>query len=135
MELWNTLLQLVEVLGRVIVELLQLGLTYALLIAYFAWWLCAVNWQKAWPVLARGGWAPAVVLLIVAALAWSSISPAPCTCLGFVTVPNFWWQLGAVGLLAAAALFCGWLQGYYFGWTPPEISLEPPAHAQHHGHH
>ena len=39
---------------------------------------------------------------------------------------NFWWQLGEVSLLAAVTLLCGWLQGV-FGWTPAEISLEPPA--------
>jgi hypothetical protein len=53
-------------------------------------------------------------------------------------VPNFLWQLGAVGALAAIALFCGWLQGY-FGWTPEEVSVEPaPAahgHGHDHGHH
>ena len=83
---------------------------------------------------AGGAWAPAVLLLVVAALIWSRLAPGPCNCLGFVTVPNFWWQLGEVGLIAALTLFCGWLQGV-LGWTPREISLEPPAHAAVHEHH
>ena len=98
-----------------------------------AWWLWAVNWKRAWPVLAQGAWAPVVLLSVVAALAWSRIAPSPCNCLGFVTVPNFWWQLGSVSTLTAIALFCGWLQGY-FGWTPQESNLEPPPIAHEHGH-
>src|SRR5437763_1131546 len=80
----------------------------------------------AWPVLAEGAWVPVVLLMLVGALAWSRISPGPCTCLGFVTLPNFWWQLGAVGGLVALALFCGWLQGL-LGWAPEEVNLEPPS--------
>ncbi len=76
-----------------------------------AWWLWAVNWQRAWPVLARGGWAPALLLMALATLVWSRLAPGSCACLGFVTVPNVWWQLGGVCTLAALALFCGWLQG------------------------
>jgi hypothetical protein len=53
-----------------------------------------------------------------------------------MVLANFWWQLGAVGLIAGSALFCGWLQGY-FGWTPAEMELEPAVHAAEagHGHH
>jgi hypothetical protein len=137
MELWDTLVQLVTVLGRLLVELLQLGLHGALLIAWVAWWLLGVNWQKAWPVLRQGGWVPGVLLVFIAALAWSRIAPGPCECLGFVSVPNFWWQLGGVSLIAAVALFCGWLQGK-LGLTPADIEVEPPPshHAEHeHGHH
>jgi hypothetical protein len=98
-------------------------------------WLLAVNWKKLWPVLAQGGWAPALLLLLVSAFAWSRIDPGECHFLPLVTIPNFWWQLASVSALAAVALFCGWLQGQ-LGWAPPEISLEPPAHEHgHHGHH
>ena len=133
-ELCNTLLQLVYVLGKLAGEVLGLALAGSLLIAYVAWWLWAVNWKRMWPVLAQGAWAPLVLLMLTSALVWSRISPSDCTCLPFVTVPNFWWQLGEVGLLVAVALFCGWLQGV-FGWTPAEISLEPPVdHGEAHGH-
>jgi hypothetical protein len=136
-ELWQTLGQLGVVLGRLVVDLLYLAAQWSLLIVWIAWWLWGVNWKKAWPVLAAGGWAPLVLVWVTSALVWSRISPEPCPCLKIVLVPNFWWQLGAVGSLIATALFCGWLQGV-FGWTPPEINLEPPAHAAHdhgHGHH
>jgi hypothetical protein len=134
---WDNLVQLVTSLGYLAVDLAQLALQWSLLIVWVAWWLWGVNWRRTWPVLARGAWLPLLLLMIVGALVWSRLAPSDCNCLGFVTVPNFWWQLGAVGLLAALTLFCGWVQGY-FGWTPAELDLEPPGqigHGAHHGHH
>jgi hypothetical protein len=136
-DLLDKLVQIVMLLIDILADLGRFGLHWLLLIVWLAWWLWGANWQRIWPVLARGAWLPAVLLIVVAALVWSQISPSDCSCLGFVTVRNFWWQLGAVGLLAAATLFCGWLQGY-FGWTPAEMELEPAApanHGQGHGHH
>ena len=122
----QTLLQILELLAKLGGELLQFVLAWGLLIVWLAWWLWGVNWKKAWPVLAQGAWLPALLVLVATALAWSQIYPSECTCLGFVTVPNFWWQLGEASLLAAVTLLCGWLQGV-LGWTPAEISLVPPA--------
>jgi hypothetical protein len=107
---------------------------WLLLIPWLAWWLWGVNWKNVWAVLAEGAWLPVLLIMIVAAMVWSEIAPSDCTCLGFVTVPNFWWQLGGVGLLTAITLLCGWLQGV-FGWSPLEASLEPPeAPAFEHDH-
>jgi hypothetical protein len=108
-------------------------------LVWMAFWLWAVDWKKVWPVLAQGGWAPCVLLILVAALVWSRIAPGPCDCLGFMHLPNFWWQLGAVSALAGLALFSGWLQGLMH-YTPVEVPVEPPAHHGHwhghgHGHH
>ncbi len=97
--------------------------------------LCAVNWAKMGPVLRQGGWAPALLLLAMAALVWSRLAPSQRILFGFAVVPNFWWQLGGIALLACLALFCGWLQTY-LGFRVPEISTEPAAPASHdHGHH
>jgi hypothetical protein len=93
-----------------------------------AWWLWCVNWKRAFPVLARGGWVVAVLMVFVSALAWSSIFPSR-----YSGVPNFWWQLVACATLALLALLCGWLQGW-LGWTPEEVSFDPPADAGDHGH-
>jgi hypothetical protein len=123
---WETLWQLVNNLGTLLVYLIGYALHWALLIAWLAWWLWGVNWSRAWPVLARGGWAVVVLLWVVGALVWSQLAPSTCHCLGFTTVPNFWWQLGATGLLLAATILCGWLQGV-FGWQPADIDLEPVA--------
>jgi hypothetical protein len=108
-----------------------------LIAVWIAWWLGGVNWRRAWPALASGGWAPVVLLMVVTALIWSRLDPSACNCLGIVTVSTFWWQLGDVGMFVGLALLCGWLQGV-FGWAPPEVNLEPPVHADHdhgHGHH
>ena len=74
--------------------------------------------------------------MVLAALVWSALEPAQVSFFDVLTIGNFWWQLGAVGLVVGLALFCGWLQGI-FGWAPAEVSLEPPvhAHASDHAHH
>jgi hypothetical protein len=99
-----------------------------------AFWLWAVNWKKVWPVLSQGGWAPVVLLVIVSALVWSQIAPGIYDVFGLFTLSNFWAHLVAGAVLAALALFFGWLQGV-LGYTPAEINLEPPVAHHHHGHH
>jgi hypothetical protein len=131
-ELWEAIQQVFAILGELIAEQAGLIVTILLLLAWVVWWLWAVNWSKTWPVLAQGAWLPLVLLLVVSALVWSQIAPGSCVLFGFLTVTNFWWQLGGVGLLTALALFCGWLQGYCH-WTPAEIHLHPPA-LDDHGH-
>lgn len=130
-DLWQTLVQLADLLLRLAGDLLLFVLYWSLLIAWVAWWLLGVDWRRAWPVLAGGAWAPLTLLLVTGALVWSQLAPSTCTCLGFMAVPNFWWQLGGVGLLAALTLFCGWLQGV-MQWYPAEVPIEPPA--VHGGH-
>lgn len=111
-----------------------IGVAAPILLAFvwIAWWLWAANWKRLWPVLAQGAWAPAVLLLLMAAVAWSRLQPGPCPFLH--VVPTFMWQLIAVAILAVVALICGWTQGR-LGWAPPEISVEPPdASDDGHGH-
>jgi len=137
-ELLNDLVRLLSVLWDMLVQLVPLGKVLLPWAVWCIWWLWCVNWRKAWPMLAEGGWAPVVLLMIAASLTWSAIDARSCNGLGFVVIPNGWWQLGVVCTLAGLALFCGWLQGY-FGWTPQELSVEPPpAHDDHgaaHAHH
>ncbi len=124
------LLQIVYALLQIALVLLPIGL-------WCAWWLWCVNWKKAGPVLAAGGWVPIALLVFIVSVAWSRIFPATYTILGF-PLPNFFWQLGCVIGLTLLALFCGWVQGR-LGLTPAEVSFEPPAvdhgHHGHHGHH
>ena len=134
----QTLGDLVTIALRLVVQVLELGLHWWLLLFWIAWWLCAVNWTKAWRVLADGAWAPLVLVWLMIAAVWSQIYPSILPVFPGAAIANFWWQLGTVGLAIGSALFCGWLQGY-FGWTPEDLNLEPPAHAAHaahgHGHH
>jgi hypothetical protein len=133
MEILSTLGELIVNLARLASELFALAWHYILFIVWVAWWLWGVNWNRTWPFLRQGAWAPLVLLTIVSALVWSRIAPGPRDCLALITVPNFWWQLGYVGMLVAIALFCGWLQGV-LQWAPAEVDLEPPAHAHDHDH-
>ena len=135
-EVLATLWQLVVVLFNLVVELLWLGLTWSLLLAWVAWWTFAVDWQKTWKVLAQGAWVPLVLLSAIGAFVWSRIAPGNLNFLNLVVIPNLLWHLLGVGLLVGLTLFCGWLQGV-FGWTPAEVSLGPPAPAGHeaHAHH
>lgn len=130
----QTLVDLFVNLGQLLGDLLNVLLAWGLVVAWVAWWLWAVNWRKAWPVLAGGAWVPVVLLVVSAALVWSQIAPAPLS-LGFGFIPNFWWQLGLTSLLACSALFLGWVQSVR-GWAPPEIPIYPPEteHAGDHGH-
>lgn len=131
--IWQAALNLLTDVGQLLGLLLALAAHWGLWLLWVVWWLGAVNWRRCWDALARGAWAPVVLLMVLTALVWSRLQPAPCECLGVVTVPSFWWQLGHVGLLAAVALFCGWLQGV-FHWAPAELDLEPPVHGTDHVH-
>ena len=136
-ELFDTLLKLVLVLRDLTGQLGALALHWWFVLLWIAWWLWGVNWHKAWPVLSRGAWMPFALVVVVAALAWSQIAPSTSTVLGTLTLPNFWWQLGACAALGATALFCGWLQGLMH-WTPADVAVDPPAEVEHghaHGHH
>src|SRR5438094_7732488 len=113
----HTLILLVQTLGTLIVQLASLGLHWLLWIIWAAWWLGGVNAYKTRHVLAIGGWAPALLLILLTAIVWSRLDTTPCDCL---PLPNFWWQLTYVSGLAASALFCGWLQTVLH-WTPHEI--------------
>jgi hypothetical protein len=137
-DLLANLWQLLVAFGKVLYNLLIVGLHWLLLIVWVAWWLWGVNWRRAWPVLAAGAWVPVALLAVVAALVWSQLDHGPLSLRLLpgtdpVQIANFWWQLGAVALLAAIALFCGWLQGV-FGWAPQEVSFELPDIDDTHGH-
>ncbi len=139
MEIVDIFWHLILNIGQLVVAVVKLGLEWWVLIAWVAWWMFGVNWKKAWEVLGQGAWAPLVLLMIAGALVWSRLDPNPCECLGFMSLPTFWWQLGEIGLVVVLTFCCGWLQGY-FGWTPEEINLDPPAAVDHghgpgHGHY
>src|SRR5262245_21737756 len=96
-------------------------LKFLVLVLFAAWWLWGVDWRKAWPVLAAGGWMPLVLVGIMAAFVWSRLSPSTVILFNLMAIPNLLWQFGAVGLFIGLVLFCGWLQTRY-GWYPQEVS-------------
>jgi hypothetical protein len=129
--IWHSLTILFTTLVVLIMQLAALGFHWLLWIVWAAWCLWGVNWKKTRHVLALGGWAPAVLLMLLIAIIWSRLATTPLY--GFAWLPNFWWQLAYVSMLAAIAMFCGWLQGV-FHWTPHQINLDPPAHGHGHDH-
>jgi hypothetical protein len=107
---------------------------------WIIWWLLAVNWKKAWVVLAQGAWIAVLLLMVLSALVWSHIDEDGLPVGGAGTISALWWRVACVCGLALLALFCGWLQGA-LNLTPTEIELEPAealgdGHGNHgHGHH
>ena len=128
--IWQNLLLLLQTLLALVVQLGAFGFHWLLWIIFAAVCLWAINWHKVRHFLRVGGWAPVILLMILVALVWSRIDPSACPQCG---LPNFWWQLGYVGMLAALAMFCGWVQTVLH-WTPQDINLDPPAHGHGHSH-
>jgi magnesium-transporting ATPase (P-type) len=131
--LWQLLGQLITTLMALLMKLGSFGLHWMLWIVWIAVCLWAINWKKTRHVLAVGGWAPALLLMVLIAIVWCRLDtgrgPA------FLPLPNFWWQLLYVLGLGCIAMICGWLQSV-FHWTPHEITLDPPVHGHHgHAHH
>ena len=122
-------------LGILFVGLATFALRWLLVVVWIVWWLFAVDWRKAWPVLARGAWMAVLLLVVTAALVWSRLTPSE------PDWPSFWWHLLWVGALTAVALVCGWLQGV-MGWEPAEVELDAgekrhdsaPRQRRQHGH-
>lgn len=96
---------------------------------WMAFWFFAVNWKRAWGVLAMGAWIPVVLGVFITALVWSSIEPG-----SNWGLPNFWWQLASMSALTAVALFAGWLQTIS-GYEPSEVPIEVPEEDHGHDHH
>ena len=117
---------------RPVVDVLNALLPGGLFTAFCLW---AVDWRKALPILRAGGWIVLVLLGVMAAYVCSLVWPSQATVVWVIPVPNFLWQLGSAAVLVAVALICARLQETY-GWFPPEIEIEPPAHGhdERHGH-
>ena len=115
--------------ARVILRLLPV-------LVLIVWCLAAVDWRKAQPVLAAGGWVPLILIALMTAVVWSLVFPASVLVFGIIPVPNGLWQLGAIALLVGIVLVCGWLQ-VQLGWYPPAITFDPPMGVDEHdyGHH
>jgi len=128
-QVFDVLILLLHLLQPVFDVLLFL-LPYALGFAFCLW---GINWQRMRPALRAGAWVPLTLLLVLVALAWSQIAPRRLPVFGILSAPNFWWQLCYVAILAGIGVFAGWVQDRY-GWVPPEIAVEPPAHGHGHSH-
>jgi hypothetical protein len=121
-----------QLLQLLVVEVGGMILKWSLLITWVALCLWAIDWRKMWPRLAAGAWAPLTLIAGTITLVWGWMFPSEAVILGTITLPNFWWQLLAMGGIVSIALICGWLQGV-LGCYPAEVELQP-ATGDGHGH-
>lgn len=133
--MWDLITSFVDVLFALLhfaVEIFKQVFHWSLALFWLAWSLWAIDWRKLGPVLSQGGAIPLVLIAAAVGIAWAGAAPSSMLFLG-VVIPNYWWQLGTVGLLLTGTLAAGWLQ-LKMGWFPSEVVLAPET-SLHHGHH
>ena len=119
----------------VILHLVVLIVPHLPILAWVAFWLLAVNWAKAFPILRRGGYIGLLLLMLVAVLVWGAAAPPPGGkhVLFGLSVSNYVGKFIYVTTLTCIALICGSVQlsGVLgrFGVFPEE-----PAEEDHHHH-
>lgn len=135
-QLWGSLVQVFWAVWDLLATLGALVLPLLPLIAWVAFWLFAVNWTKLRRVLLDGGWVGAVLIGLVAVLAWGMIAPPAGGAhhmLG-LSLSNFVGKTVYVTILFCIALLCGSVQlaGFY---TPREEEPADEEHAPAVAHH
>lgn len=97
---------------EVFVSLLAFVTPWAPLIAWIAFWLLAVNWEKLYPVLAKGAAIGVVLIGLMTILVWGLIAPPPDGVhhLFGLKVFNFVGKTIYVTMLTTIALLCGSVQ-------------------------
>jgi hypothetical protein len=138
-QLWAVLVSL----AGLVLALVQAVLPWTPLIAWIAFWLLAVNWQKLYPVLMHGAWIGVALTALMAVLVWSAISvPESGTHHLFgLHVSNLVGKTVYVTSLGVIAILCGSVQlsgalGNCCCFAEPAAE---PAHQAHghdaHSHH
>lgn len=139
-DLWNSIVQLLEVLLQLVVNLGQVILPWLPLIAWVAFWLLAVNWVKLRQVLLQGGAIGVGLIALMTVLIWGMIAPPPDNhhYLMGLSVSNYYGKLVYVTTLLCIMLLCGSVQ--LSGLVSPWVNfaaLEAPVddgHDDHGGH-
>lgn len=138
--------QLIVSLGKfldagwhVIVDLLAIIVPWAPLIAWIAFWLLAVNWEKLYPVLAKGAVIGVILIGLMMILIWGLIAPPPDGVhhLFGLRPTNFVGKTIYVTMLFTIMALCGSVQ-LSGACGPlcrfPEDQPEDDHHAHDHGH-
>ncbi len=76
-QLFFSLQKLLTAGWEVGISLFALLIPWTPLIAWVAFWLLAVNWEKLYPVLAKGAVIGVVLIGLMTALVWGLIAPPP----------------------------------------------------------
>lgn len=74
-QLLDSLQKLLGAGWDVVISLLLVVVPWTPLIAWIAFWLLAVNWEKLYPVLAKGGAIGVVLIGLMMILVWGLIAP------------------------------------------------------------
>lgn len=75
MELLESLLNLLSAVYELVVALVRTALPLWPLVAWIAFWLLAVNWQKLRVTLNNGGWIGVLLIGILMVIIWGCVSP------------------------------------------------------------
>ena len=97
---------------EVVVSLLTFAVPWTPLIAWIAFWLLAVNWEKLYPVLAKGAVIGVVFIGLMMILVWGLIAPPPDGAhhLFGLKPSNFVGKTIYVTMLLTIAALCGSVQ-------------------------
>ncbi|MCA9064639.1 MAG: hypothetical protein KDA96_16320 [Planctomycetaceae bacterium] len=120
-------------LRDVVVSLVLVIVPFLPIAAWVAFWLFAVNWAKAFPILRRGGYIGLVLLMLVAVLVWGAVAPPEggTHLLMGLTVSNFVGKFIFVTTLTCIALICGSVQ---LSGALGRFGVFPEEPADDHGH-
>jgi hypothetical protein len=138
-QLLLSLQALLEAGWHVVIALLVLIVPWTPLISWVAFWLLAVNWEKLYPILAKGGVIAVLLIGLTAILIWGLIAPPPDGLhhMFGLRLVNFAGKTVYVTMLVAIMALCGTVQlsgacGSLV-WFPED---EPEGHHGHgdHGH-
>ena len=109
--LGDSLKDLIFALADVVIALAVLARPWIPLVAWMAFWMFAVDWEKLYPVLfGRGGLFGVMLICLMAVLIWGEIAPGTHDLFGLTDVNNYIGKTVYVVMLVCITWLCGSLQ-------------------------
>jgi hypothetical protein len=132
MELLDSLVNVLYALAELLAALAGAVAPLWPLLAWIAFWLLAVNWQKLRVALLGGGWIGVVLIGLVMVLVWGTLAPPDVQHSVFgLKLSNFVGKTVYVTGLLVLMLMCGSVQ--LSGLVDPYLNFAEPEPADH-GH-
>ena len=131
----DSIIQLLSAIYGLVIATGSLILPWAPLIAWIAFWLLAVDWEKLRPQMVKGGFLGVLLLGFVMILVWGSVAPPPegaHNILG-LRLSNFVGKTVYVTLLLSIMFLCGSAQ--LSGAVDRFICFPEDEPEPQHGHH
>lgn len=134
--LLDSLIQLLVALWDVVISLIGVIVPWLPLIAWIAFWLCAVDWTRLRVQLLKGGWIGLLLIAVVSIVCWWAIAP-PVDGSHYILglkLSNIVGKTVYVTFLVSIMFICGSLQ--LSGALPQccRYAQQPEAEAEH-AHH